>query len=395
MTVSHKLAAALIAAGLASPAGADELRIGFVNTTTGGLAVIGAHMGNGWQLGLAKEGWVKDGDLLGGVPTKITYADDQSKTDVGVREVERMIKSDRVHVIAGVLVSNVMMAISKTVFDANVSLLSTNAGPAPLAAEACNPLFASASFMNDQNAEATGELATRDGIKTVFMMAPNFQAGRDNMVGFQRTYKGQVVGSILYKMGESDFQADFSKVRVAAPQAVYVFAPGSMGISFIKQWQSSGLAKTTKLYALYVIDEATLPAIGDAAIGTIETSHWNPEFAHPRNQEFIKAYIAKFNHLPSMFAAQGYDGARAIAAAVKSLGGKIDEPGIITKTIRKNGLASVRGDLKYNVNGFPIQPYWKLEIVAGPGGKPVFKGREMVFERPDSYWQKCPPEKRL
>jgi branched-chain amino acid transport system substrate-binding protein len=168
-----------------------------------------------------------------------------------------------------------------------------------------------------------------------------------------------------------------------------------MGISFIKQWQSSGLAKTTKLYALYVIDEATLPAIGDAAIGTIETSHWNPEFAHPRNQEFIKAYIAKFNHLPSMFAAQGYDGARAIAAAVKSLGGKIDEPGIITKTIRKNGLASVRGDLKYNVNGFPIQPYWKLEIVAGPDGKPVFKGREMVFERPDSYWQKCPPEKRL
>jgi branched-chain amino acid transport system substrate-binding protein len=168
-----------------------------------------------------------------------------------------------------------------------------------------------------------------------------------------------------------------------------------MGISFIKQWQSSGLAKATKLYALYVIDEATLPAIGDAAIGTIETSHWNPEFPHPRNQEFIKAYIAKFNHLPSMFAAQGYDGARAIAAAVKALGGKIDEPGIITKTIRRNGLASVRGDLKYNVNGFPIQPYWKLEIVAGADGKPVFKGREKVFERPDSYWEKCPPAKRL
>jgi branched-chain amino acid transport system substrate-binding protein len=395
MIIARTLALPLLLASLASAASAQELRIGFLNTTTGSLAVIGLHMENGWKLGLESEGWRKDGDKLGGVATKITYGDDQSKTDVGVREVERMIKGERVHIVAGVLVSNVMMAISKTVFDANVSLLSTNAGPAPLAGEGCSPLFASASFMNDQNAEATGELATRDGVKTVYMMAPNFQAGRDNIAGFQRTYKGKVAGSILYKLGESDFQADFSKVRAAAPEAVYVFAPGSMGISFLKQWQSSGLAKTTKLYALYVIDYATLPAIGDAAIGTIQTSHWNPDLPHPRNQAFIKAYIAKFNHHPSLFAAQGYDGARAIAAAVKSLGGKVDEPGIITKTIRKMGLASVRGDLKYNVNGFPIQPYWKLEIVAGPDGKPIKKGREMVFERKDSFWEKCPEAERL
>lgn len=395
MHTPRALAASLLLAGFAAPAAAQELRIGFLNTTTGSLAVIGAHMENGWKLGLDKEGWAKNGDKLGGVATKISYADDQSKTDVGVREVERMIKSDRAQIVAGVLVSNVMMAINKTVFDANVSLLSTNAGPAPLAGELCNPLFVSASFMNDQNAEATGELATRDGVKSVYMLAPNFQAGRDNLAGFQRTFKGMIAGSILYKLGESDFQADFSKVRVAAPEAVYVFAPGSMGISFLKQWQSSGLAKTIKLYTLYVIDNATLPAIGDAAIGTVQTSHWNPDFVHPRNQEFIKAYVAKFNHLPSMFAAQGYDGVRAIAAAAKALGAKIDEPGAIAKQIRKNGLDSVRGDLKYNVNGFPIQPYWKIELVAGPDGKPVKKGREMVFERKDSFWEKCPEGKRL
>jgi len=395
MRVAPTLAVSFVLAALAAPAAAQELRIGFVNTTTGSLAVIGAHMENGWKLGLESEGWAKNGDKLGGVATKISYADDQSKTDVGVREVERMIKSDRVQVIAGVLVSNVMMAINKTVFDANVSLLSTNAGPAPLAGEICNPLFASASFMNDQNAEATGELASRDGIKTVYMMAPNFQAGKDNLAGFARTYKGKVVGSVLYKLGESDFQADFSKLRAAAPEAVYVFAPGSMGISFLKQWQSSGLGKTIKLYTLYVIDYATLPAIGDAAIGTVMTSHWNPDFDHPRNKDFIKAYIAKFNHHPSLFAVGGYDGVRAIAAAAKALGAKVEEPGAIARQIRKNGLASVRGDLKYNVNGFPIQPYWKIEIVAGADGKPVKKGRETVFERKDSFWEKCPEAKRL
>jgi branched-chain amino acid transport system substrate-binding protein len=227
------------------------------------------------------------------------------------------------------------------------------------------------------------------------MMAPNFQAGRDNFAGFQRTYKGQIIGTSLYKMGESDFQADFSKVRAAAPEAVYVFAPGAMGISFLKQWQSSGLAKTIKLYTLYVVDYATLPAIGDSAIGTVMTSHWNPDFQHPRNQAFIKAYIAKFNQHPSLFAAQGYDGLKAVAAAAEALGAKVDEPGAIARQIRKQGLASVRGDLKYNVNGFPIQPYWKIEIVAGPDGKPMKKGRDMVFERKDSFWEKCPEAKRL
>jgi branched-chain amino acid transport system substrate-binding protein len=395
MRIVWTLTIPLAFATFAGAAAAQELRIGFVNTTTGSLAVLGAHMENGWKLGLESEGWTKNGDKLGGVATKVSYADDQSKTDVGVREVERMIKSDRVQVIAGVVVSNVMMAINKTVFDANVSLLSTNAGPAPLAGEICNPLFASASFMNDQNAEATGELATKDGVKTVYMMAPNFQAGKDNLAGFARTFKGKVVGSALYKLGESDFQADFSKVRAAAPEAVFVFAPGAMGISFLKQWQSSGLGKSIKLYTLYVIDYATLPAIGDAAIGTVMTSHWNPDFDHPRNKDFIKTYIAKYKHHPSLFAVGGYDGVRAIAAAAKALGAKVEEPGAIARQIRKSGLASVRGDLKYNVNGFPIQPYWKIEIVAGPEGKPIKKGREMVFERKDSFWEKCPEGKRL
>jgi branched-chain amino acid transport system substrate-binding protein len=214
------------------------------------------------------------------------------------------------------------------------------------------------------------------------------------IAGFKRTYKGRVAGEILFKFGETDFQADFSKVRATAPDAVFVFAPGGMGISFLKQWASSGLRQSIKLYTLYVVDNATLPAIGDSAIGSAHTSHWNPSLDHPRNKEFVRAYVAKYRNAPSMFAAQGYDGARAIAAAVRHLGGKVDDAPAFARTIRKTGLASVRGDLKYNVNGFPIQPYWKIEVVAGPDGKPLKQGRAMVFERPDSLWEKCPVDKR-
>jgi branched-chain amino acid transport system substrate-binding protein len=386
--------ALLATAAASSQAAAQELRIGFLNTTSGNIAVVGKHLENGWKLGLASEGWKRDGDKLGDAPTRVFYADDQGKTDVGVREVERMIHNERVQVVAGVLAANIVMAVSKPVFDANVSLVAMNAGPSPLAGALCNPLFVSTSFMGDVNAEATGELATRDGVKSIVLMAPNYQAGKDMIAGFKRTYKGAVAGEILFKFGETDFQADFSKARAMGAEAVFVFAPGGMGISFLKQWASSGLCGQLKLYTLYVVDNATLPAIGEAAIGSVHTGHWNPDLDNARNAEFLRAYQAAYNAAPSMFAAQGYDGARAIAVAVRTLGGKIDDPAALARAIRKNGLASVRGDLKYNVNGFPIQPYWKIEVVAGPDGKPRKRGVDIVLNRPDSLWEKCPADKR-
>ncbi len=391
----HVLPVLMLTVGLAASATAQELRIGFLTVATGPFAVIGVHNERGWKLGLDKEGWAKDGDKLGGVPTRVFYGDDQMRPDTGLREVEKFIKNDRVQIISGVMGSNVMMAVAKPIFDANVVLVGANAGPAPIAGEMCNPLFVSASFMNDQNAEATGELANRDGIKSIYLIAPNYQAGKDNVAGFQRTFKGTVAGTALVKLGESDFQADFSKVRAVAPQAVMVFAPGAMGVSFMKQWDSSGLGKTIKLYTLYTIDNATLPAIGTAAIGSVQTSHWNPDLPDPRNQAFIKEYVAKHGQLPSIYAVHGYDAARNIARAAKALDGKTGDPLAIAKTLRKQGLSSVRGDLKYNSNGFLIQPYWKLEVVAGSDGKAIERGQEKVFERPDSFGDKCPADKRL
>ena len=178
--------ALLATAAVSSQAAAQELRIGFLNTTSGNIAVVRKHLENGWKLGLASEGWKQDGDKLGGAPARVFYADDQGKTDVGVREVERMIRNERVQVVAGVLAANIVMAVSNPVFDANVSLVAMNAGPSPLAGPLCNPLFVSTSFMGDVNAEATGELAARDGVKSIVLMAPNYQAGKDMIAGFKR-----------------------------------------------------------------------------------------------------------------------------------------------------------------------------------------------------------------
>jgi branched-chain amino acid transport system substrate-binding protein len=394
MRLSAILAATLALAAL--PASAQELRIGFLNTTSGPGAIVGRHLERGWLLGLEHEGWKKDGDKLGGVPTRVFYADDQTKPDVAVKEVEKFIKQDKVQIVSGIIWSHVLLAVQKPIFDANVLLFSGNAGATPLAGELCNPRFVTASFVNDQVAEAMGILANRDRLKTVFAMAPNYQAGKDVVSGFERKYTfGKIADRSLYKMNESDFQADLSKIRAVKPDAVFLFAPGAMGIAFMKQWVAAGLNKEVKLYAMWTISHLTLPAIGDAAIGAIMADHWNSEIDTPRNKRFIKDYVAKWNEHPSHFTVTAYDVVAPLARGIKAVNGKVDDTAALARAIRTSPLESVRGDLKFNANGFPIQPIWKLEVIKGADGKPFFKGIEKIVEAPDTYVENCPAEKRI
>jgi len=388
---------ALAAGGLGSAGSAQELRIGFINSDTGPGALIGKHLRNGWILGLEHQGWKQDGDKLAGVPTKIFYGDDQSaKVDAGLKEVDKMLKQDKVHIIGGIIWSNVIMAIQKPIFESKVMLLSGNAGATPLAGGLCNPLFVSSSFINDGNAEATGIMATKDKVKTVVAMAPNYQAGKDNVTGFQRTYKGgKVLDTILFKVNESDYQADLAKVRALKPEAVYIFAPGAMGIAFMKQWTASGINKEVKLYSIYTIDGLTLPAIGDAALGATEASHWNPDADNAANKKFVKDYVAKFGHNPSYFAVQTYDSPGLIVKGLKATGGKTDDMAAMAKAIRKGTMDSPRGTIKFNVNGMLIQPYWRINVIKGADGKPMLKGGEKIMEQPDAYWEQCPTNMRI
>ena len=391
-------AAALAAAlALAAPAAAQELRIGFMNTYTGGGALLGNHQDNGWKLGLAHEGWTKDGDKLGGVPTKIFYADDQTKPDIGLKEAEKFLKQDKVQIIAGIIWSNVLMAITKPTFDAKAILLTTNAGASPMAGAACNPLFVSSSWINDQAPEALGKRMSDDKIASIYMIAPNYQAGKDMISGVLRTLKGaKVLDQDLVKFGETDFQANISKIRAAKPAAVFAFMPGPMSPAFFKQWAASGVGTDIKLYTIFSVDNATLPALGDAALGSYTASYWSHDLAIPENQRFVKEYTAKYGGLPSEFAAQAYDGARLIATAVKAIGGKVDDPMALAKALRRTAYPSTRGPYEYNVNGIPIQNFYLREVVKGADGKPQIVSRGAIFEKyKDAYWEQCPADKRL
>jgi branched-chain amino acid transport system substrate-binding protein len=390
-------AALAVATALAAPTAAQELRIGFMNTYTGGGALLGKHQDNGWKLGLAHVGWTKDGDKIGGVPTRIFYGDDQQKTDAGLKEAEKFLKQDKVHIVAGIIWSNVLMAITKQTFESKAILLTTNAGASPMAGAACNPLFVSTSWNNDQSPEALGKRMSDDKITSIYMIAPNYQAGKDMISGVLRTLKGpKVVGQDLVKLGESDFQANISKIRAQKPAAVFAFMPGAMSPAFFKQWAAAGIGNDVKLYTVFSVDNATLPAIGDAALGSYHASYWGHDLANPANQRFVKDYTAKYGGLPSEFAAQAYDAALLIDAAVKAVNGKTDDPMALAKALRHTAYPSTRGPYQYNVNGVPIQNFYLREVVKGADGKATIVTKGAIFEKhKDAYWQQCPANMRL
>ncbi len=393
--MKHRLAVAAAVLALSPAADAQDLRIGFMATQTGGSAIIGQHAINGWKLGLEHEGWTKDGDKIAGVPLRMFYADDQFRPDVAVKEVERLISAERIHLAAGFMWTNILLAVRKPLIDSGKIILSTVAGPSVMAGKECTPYFVSTSWTGEQTAQAAGDLLNGDGVSSLYVMVPNYQGGKDIVAGVTSTYKGKVIGQTLFKMGETDFQAEISKLRAEKPQAVFYFGPGAMGIAFMKQWSASGAGKDIKLYTHFLIDGITLPVVGEEAIGSFQVSSYPMDSAAETNQKFVKDYVAKYGHIPSLFASQAYDGPRLIAAALAKTGGKFDDPIALVKAMRRTPYPSTRGYFPYNVNGLPIIDFYKTEIARGADGKAHMVTRGTIVKgSKDPYWQECPEQNR-
>ena len=378
------LATALVLAAVPASA-AEKLKIGFIDTFSGGAAIFGKHSKAGVELALDHLG-----RKIGGLEVEIIYGDDQRKPDVGRQVATRMVKKDKVHFVTGITWSNVLAAVQKMVVRSETFLITTNAGWSGMAGKHCSPYFFSTSWQNDQTPEAMGKLMQDEGVDNVFMISANYQAGKDMLTGFQRYYKRRVVGKILYRLGQTDFQAEISQIRAAKPAAVFGFIPGGMGIAFMKQWAASGLAGKIKLYDVFTVNNLTLPGMGDAAIGTFHTSYWSPDLPNAKNKRFVKDFVAKYGFQPSQFASQAYDMPFLIDSAVRAVKGNVKDKDGIRNALRKANYDSVRGPYTYNVNHFPIQNFYKREVVRGANGKAKIVNRGIVFKNhKDSYYKQC------
>ncbi len=378
------LLAALLA--LAGPArAADSITIGFVTTLSGPAGILGKHMKDAADLALEMLG-----GKMAGIPTSIVYGDDQFKPDVGRQVSEEMLKKDKVDFMTGFIWSNVLLAAYQPIIKSGVILVGANGGPHEIAGEMCAPNFFSTSWQNDETPEAMGQYLDANKPGDVYVMAPDYAAGRDMLSGFKRYYKGPIAAEVYTKPGQSDYQVEISQIRAANPKAVFVFYPGGMGIQFVKQYAQSGLAAKIPLYSAFTIDETTLPAIGDVALGNYEVSFWSPDLKNPANEAFVAAFRKKYNYYPSFYAAQSFDAINLINSAVVAVKGNLADKAGMEAAMDKADFASVRGPFKYNTNHFPIENFYLLRIAKDADGNLIRQIQSTIFtDHKDAYASEC------
>ena len=377
------IAAIAAAMTMAGTANADTVKVGYMTTLSGSAGIIGKQMQNAVNLAMDHTG-----GKLGGMDAEVIFADDQRKPDVAKQLANRLVKSDRVDVVAGVIWSNLLMAIHKPVTRSGTLLISSNAGPSPLAGKDCHKNFVSMSWQNDQTPEGMGKYMQDAGVKSVYLVAPNYQAGKDMMAGFKRHYKGDVVAEVYTKLGQSDFQAELSTLRAAKPDATFVFQPGGMGINFVKQWHQAGMDQVSKLYTVFTVDNLSLPALKETALGVVSTQTWSPDLDNEMNRRFVADYKAKFGGYPSFYAAQAYDTMMAIDHAIAKAGSSDTEA--MRAALAEGGIPTTRGSLAMNSNQFPIQNVYLREAVLDAEGMATTKITGTVFENhADAYAKDC------
>jgi branched-chain amino acid transport system substrate-binding protein len=365
---------------------ADPIKIGMVTTLSTKAGYLGEDIRDGFRLALQEEG-----GKLGGFDVELMVDDDGRKPGKGKQIADRYIKRDQVKIMTGIVFSNVAMAVVPKVVRSGVVYISPNAGPSALAGKGCHENYFNVAWQNDNLHEAAGQYVRDQGFNNVFILAPNYPAGKDALTGFKRFYQGNIAGEIYTKLGQSDYAAELASLRAAKPDAVFFFLPGGMGINFLKQYAQAGLNDSIPLFGpAFSFDERLLKAVGDAAVGVINGSQWTHDLDNAANRNFVAAFRAAYDRTPTLYASQGYDAARLIASALKAVNGDLSDLDAFRNALRRADFSSVRGDFRFGSNQHPVQDIYVREVVKTAAGGTTNKTLKKVLpNHVDAYAASC------
>ena len=328
-----------------------EVKVGMITTLSGGGAGLGLDVRDGFLLALAQSG--RD-DI------ELVVEDDQQKPDIAVQVADKMIQSERVDVMTGIIFSNLAMAVIPSAVNQGVVYLSPNAGPSQLAGRGCHPNYFNVAWQNDNLHEAAGAYANTAGYSNSFILAPNYPAGQDALTGYKRMYEGELAGEIYTQLGQTDYAAEIAQIRASGADSVFFFLPGGMGISFLKQYADSGV-DIPVVGPAFSFDQGILQAVGAAALGVVNTAQWSKDIDIPVNQAFVESFQAEFGRLPSLYASQGFDTANLLISALEKADPSDNDS--FRAALREADFDSTRGEFRFGNNQHPIQTIYAREVV--------------------------------
>ena len=376
---------------VATPAmAADSVKIGFITTLTTSAAVIGNDMRDAVNLAMEH---IRG--KMGGKKVELILEDDGFKPEIGKQKADKLVKKDDVDFVAGFIWSHVLLASRKTVLDSGKFLISANAGPSPLAGKLCHENFFSTSWQNDQTPMAMGEVLNQKGVKSLYIMAPNYAAGKNMVAGVERTFKGELKGKDFTKWGKDaqlDFSAELAKAKASGAEGIFVFYPGKAGGAFIKQYQQAGLQGKLPLYTVFTVDSIALSKLQAAkmegVLGSESTQFWGPDLDTPANKKFVSGFKKKYGKYPSFYAAQAYDSIMLIKSAVDAVTGDTSKKDEMRAAMKSANFDSVRGKFTYGNNHMPIQNFYLRQVVKDTDGVWTTKITKTVYKNHQDFYAK-------
>lgn len=372
-------------AGTAQAQAPARLKLGWLAATSGPLNLIGGEQRRGFDVAMEELG-----NRLGGIPIDVVIGDSKGNPGATVQEVSRLIEKDKVDLITGISASHELLAGVKPISDAKVFFVGSNGGPAGLAGEQCSPYYFNASFQNEQITDGIGAHMSKAGVKKLYLLAMDYEAGHEHSAAARKGYTGEVAGHVFTPIAQVDFAADIAKVRASGADAVWGFYPGAPGIAFVRQWAQAGLTGKVKLYSNIALSEPLVfPAQGKTAIGIVVTGHYFASIDNPENKKFVAAFRAKYNRDPASYAANQYDAVKLLDAAVRDVKGNIKDQDAFRAALRKASFRSVRGAFRFNQNHQPIQNAYLGVVEEGSNGLFIKMQETIVEAMRDAYQAKC------
>ena len=379
-TLAALAAGTVLATGLmADRATADEVRVGLVFTLSGPAAALGEQGRNGFLLAVEQLGG------LGGLPADVSVVDDEQQPDVAAGRVRELVQRDEKHFVVGPIFSNILQAIMRPAIDGGAFMISPNAGTSNFAGEECNPNFFVTSYQNDASHEVMGAYAEREGFGSIFLLAPNYQAGRDALAGVKRQFTGTIVSETYTPLGQLDFSGELAQIAAMQPEAVFAFMPGGMGVNLVRQWTQAGLGDIPFLSA-FTVDESTLSGQRDAALGMLAGANWAPDFDLQHSLDFAAAYEERFGAIPGTYAMQAYDAAMLIDSAIRAVDGDLSDMDALRSALRAADFESLRGNFSFNHNHYPIQDFYLVGVVQRDDGEFHTSIIEKIFEDYEDFY---------
>ena len=379
-----KLTIALFAAVAANAAPAQTLKLGFMAPLSGPSATAGQEMKRGLDAALAKFN-----NRIGGLETKVFVADDKGQPDNAAQEIARLIEREKIDVLSGLGLTNVMLAVTPPAVKADVIVLASHAGTGLYAGKGCNPNIFLTGFLNDIFGETMGAWLNKRGVKRLYIMGLDFQAGWDIYDALQSTYKGQVIGKALTPFAQVDFAPELAQVRAAKPDGLFAFYFGASGVSFPKQYAQSGLKDQVPLYSVMAMSNSMLiRGQGDAGIGVISNSVWNAQIDNASNREFVASFRAKHGREPTSYSSMMYDSMLLLDAALRT-GVNPADRAALRKAIKAVKFPSIRGNVHFAPNQVLQQEMVLQQAMKDSKGQFMLKPLDTAQAPADKYAKAC------